>query len=406
MSELKGAHVVIADDQLDVARTLTQPLRSAGAVLDFAIDGEAALQRVLEGGVDLLIVDMKMPPHEWGGLWLLEQLRERGIGCTTIVLSGEGQQRQTVEALRLGAADWISKSHADVELVPRCTEHLEAARAGAVEDMVTRGPSPLAYAYARYRRSIGGELQYAEGIRLCEELVRFTALVGLAAACAERGDRLRHLDAGRLARPSFGTWEAVLHELRNNVANQTFTAIARGLMPNGNREFRAIVKLRNDQDHAGPDPGSADRELVFRTVGACAHRMLCTPLTIGSHARMFKLHGRPTVEFREYRGAFTPRITKMTLAAPHYLESPDPYLYAGEQEPLPLEPWMCVFSEGDMGTSQLGVFDGMATAHRDRLQPSDVLLYTHPAAGKRRLQRTDRVATWSLLQSIWSNEGQ
>jgi hypothetical protein len=46
--------------------------------------------------------------------------------------------------------------------------------------MATNGPSPLAYPFARYQRAIGGDLQYAEALRLLEEILRFVALIGLA----------------------------------------------------------------------------------------------------------------------------------------------------------------------------------------------------------------------------------
>jgi CheY-like chemotaxis protein len=97
---LRGARILVADDQLDVARTLTEPLRAAGATLRFVSDGMEALDSIRAGGHDLLIADMKMPPHDWGGLWLLEQLKQRRYGIPCLVLTGEGQQRQTIEAMR------------------------------------------------------------------------------------------------------------------------------------------------------------------------------------------------------------------------------------------------------------------------------------------------------------------
>ena len=62
------ARILVADDQRDVATTLTAGLRDAGAFLSYVTDGEEALQRVAAGGFDLVLLDMKMPPGDWGGL--------------------------------------------------------------------------------------------------------------------------------------------------------------------------------------------------------------------------------------------------------------------------------------------------------------------------------------------------
>ena len=206
---LSGARILVADDQPDVARTLTSPLRAGGALLRFVGDGQQAMEAIRAGGIDLLIADMKMPPNEWGGLWLLEQLQQHQIEIPTLVLSGEGQQRQTIQAMRFGAKDWISKSRAHSELATNCTMQLEIAFRQGVEAMATGGPGPLAYGYARYQRSIGGELQYSEGLRLLEEILRFVALIGLASSDPVTGGlrklrlpaavgkaKLRHLAGG------------------------------------------------------------------------------------------------------------------------------------------------------------------------------------------------------------------
>ena len=264
----------------------TQPLRAAGAVLRYVGDGEQALKVIREGGNDLLIADMKMPPNDWGGLWLLQQLQQHQIGLPALVLSGEGQQRQTIEAMRFGAKDWISKGQADTELVANCTLQLETSLQHAVEAMATSAPSPLAYGYARYQRAIGGELQYSEGLRLLEEILRLVTLIGLASIDPMSGG-LRRLQPSRLARPSFGTWLAAIRELSGSESvSPLFASLSRHLMPQGDKQFQAITQLRNNQSHGGGDASLADRDLVFRTIEVCAHRFLSTPFAIGSHAQM------------------------------------------------------------------------------------------------------------------------
>lgn len=135
---LEGFQILIADDQPDVAQTLCEPLRSNGAVITFVIDGEAALSKIHGGGYDLLLLDIKMPPGEAGGIWLLEQLSKSGTLIPVIVLSGEGGLSDTKRAMRLGggAVDWVDKDMAAVELEQRCSEaltkgYIAAAQANA-----------------------------------------------------------------------------------------------------------------------------------------------------------------------------------------------------------------------------------------------------------------------------------
>src|SRR4051794_29587351 len=105
--QLTGVLILVADDQTEVVRTLCEPLRREGADLRMVADGQAALAHLETTSVDLLIVDLKMPPEEWGGLWLLRQLNESGSSIPAIVLSGEGWGVR--EAFRLGATDYIEK---------------------------------------------------------------------------------------------------------------------------------------------------------------------------------------------------------------------------------------------------------------------------------------------------------
>lgn len=393
---LRGARILIADDQSDVARTLTEPLRAAGAVLRFVDDGEQALEAIRQGGNDLLIVDMKMPPHEWGGLWLLEQLQKREIALPALVLSGEGQQRQTIAAMRYGAKDWISKGKASDELQPTSLLQLQMASEKAVEAMATRGPSPLAYGFARYRRAIGGELQYSEALRILEELVRFVAVVGLASSDPERCGPLLKVQAAALARPSFGSWLTVTRELsENRNASFAFMTLSRHLMPQ-DKQFQSIVKLRNNQHHGGGDPSPAEREMVFRVIERCAHRFSSTPFAIGSHAQMRLVNDQVKVDVKEYKGAFPPRPAEFQVGEQKFLSSPDPYLFYSDEPPERLDPWLCVIDTD--GQYSLGVFDGIAARKPGHVDAGDALLYTDPASGERQKRRSDRLASWGEIE--------
>lgn len=107
------------DDKIDEAQAFAVALRPLNAEISFYADGEAALAAMSTQWFDVVIVDLQMPPGEWGGLWLLEQLKSRRHGPVAIVLSGEGTQQETIEAMRLGAVDYVRKVAATAELADR-----------------------------------------------------------------------------------------------------------------------------------------------------------------------------------------------------------------------------------------------------------------------------------------------
>lgn len=391
---LDGTFILVADDQGDVARILTEPLRRAGASLRYVNDGEAALDKISQGGYDLVIVDMKMPPNDWGGLWLLEQLEQQDIKVPCVVLSGESQQRQTAAALRLGAKDWISKEEANTELVDRCAALLQAEWGHAVETVAASGPGPLAFAFARYQRAVGGELQYFEAIRLLEETVKFVTLIGLSTSSPEHCGPLRGVRVDAFTKPSFGTWVTALRSLVSaSDVNPLFAVLAQQLMANGDKQIQKMQQLRNDLAHAGAGPNSADRHMVLRLVDAWAHRLSLVPFIIGDDARTQYVDPTMVVTLREYRGAFPPRKTQLTLAEPEHL-GPDPFLFVEDRRPVGLAPWFCTLNSDENEESTIGFFDGVKSANPKRPQPADPLTYTDASTGERGRLRLGRTATW------------
>ena len=107
------------DDHLDQARVLAEPLRERGARIDFVAGGADALSALRAERYDAVVTDLRMTPGMWGGLWLLRQMKEAGLTTPCLVLSGEGSQQETIQALRLGATDYVKKADAAAELLER-----------------------------------------------------------------------------------------------------------------------------------------------------------------------------------------------------------------------------------------------------------------------------------------------
>jgi DNA-binding NtrC family response regulator len=99
--------ILLVEDEVNMARTLAKNLERAGYVVDHAPEGAAALARLAEEPFDVVVTDLKMPGMD--GMTLLRELHERRVPIATIVLSGYGTIETAVEAMKLGAADYLIK---------------------------------------------------------------------------------------------------------------------------------------------------------------------------------------------------------------------------------------------------------------------------------------------------------
>lgn len=130
--------ILWVDDQIDVAKSFSTVLDSTGADIDFCADGEQALARASSEKYDLILTDLAMPPGQWGGLWLLENLRTRGIKTSVIVVSGEGSQSETIQALRLGATDYVTKEQLSNELPSQIVAALESSAVASEQERLSQ----------------------------------------------------------------------------------------------------------------------------------------------------------------------------------------------------------------------------------------------------------------------------
>jgi DNA-binding response OmpR family regulator len=101
------ARILIVDDEPNVRFVLERALRREKYILDTAADGRQALARIQGSSYDLVILDLQMQPIP--GMQVLETLRRRSPHTAVIILTGHSTVDTAVEALRLGAFDYLFK---------------------------------------------------------------------------------------------------------------------------------------------------------------------------------------------------------------------------------------------------------------------------------------------------------
>jgi two-component system nitrogen regulation response regulator NtrX len=99
--------ILIVDDEPGVRTALSGVLRDEGYDVEAVPSGEACLERVTRGAVDLIVLDVWLPGMD--GLDTLARLRERQVDAQIVLISGHGNIESAVRAIKLGAFDFVEK---------------------------------------------------------------------------------------------------------------------------------------------------------------------------------------------------------------------------------------------------------------------------------------------------------
>jgi two-component system response regulator AtoC len=101
------ARILVADDEAGLRAFVAEALESDGHVVAQSCDGADAAQRLARESFDLLITDLKMPRLD--GMALLRQVRAEQPELEVIVVTAHGSVESAVEAMKLGAFDYLQK---------------------------------------------------------------------------------------------------------------------------------------------------------------------------------------------------------------------------------------------------------------------------------------------------------
>ncbi|GJD53996.1 Transcriptional regulatory protein KdpE [Methylobacterium crusticola] len=109
--------ILAVDDEPPIRKLLRMGLTSQGYEFRDAATGKAALRLLAEDSVNLVILDLGLP--DIPGHELLRRIREKWPSLPVIVLSSRGDEAGKVEALDLGADDYVTKPFGMNELLAR-----------------------------------------------------------------------------------------------------------------------------------------------------------------------------------------------------------------------------------------------------------------------------------------------
>ncbi len=119
--------VLLIEDEELIGTMVRLNLEACGVAVDWVRDGEEGLAKALAEDADLILLDIAMPRRS--GLEILRELRHQGVGTRVMMLTARGDVPSKVQALDLGADDYLPKPFDVSEMIARVQALLRRARA-------------------------------------------------------------------------------------------------------------------------------------------------------------------------------------------------------------------------------------------------------------------------------------
>jgi two-component system copper resistance phosphate regulon response regulator CusR len=109
--------ILVVEDDKTVGQYVKRGLEEARYQVDLVDDGTAGLRAAASGRYDLAVLDLRLPGMS--GQEVLRTLRDRGVTLPVLVLTAQDSVDFKVQALRMGADDYVTKPFALEELLAR-----------------------------------------------------------------------------------------------------------------------------------------------------------------------------------------------------------------------------------------------------------------------------------------------
>jgi DNA-binding NtrC family response regulator len=114
---MKGSKILLVDDEAVFTENMSKLLTNRGYCVAAVNTGDAAIQRLEKERFDVIVLDLKMPGMD--GMTTLREINKLGLFVETLILTGHGAIDSALEAIKLGAYDYLTKPCEIDELVEK-----------------------------------------------------------------------------------------------------------------------------------------------------------------------------------------------------------------------------------------------------------------------------------------------
>ncbi len=137
-SAMPSTRILVIDDEEVIHLSLKRILKRQGHVVEAVLSAQEGLDLLQEREYDLVITDLMMP--ELNGIELLGELNRRGFEVPVVMITGYPTIRTAVEALRLGAVDYLAKPFTRHELLGPVNRAIRRVAEAEAENGEADGP--------------------------------------------------------------------------------------------------------------------------------------------------------------------------------------------------------------------------------------------------------------------------
>lgn len=135
--------ILIMEDEVSVAKGLEMVLTEEGYTVDLAMTGRSALDSLNRKIFDLLVADLRLPDID--GMEVIKQIKRRRPDTGVLVITGYSTVPTAVEAMKLGASDYLSKPFTEDEFISavKIALNLEGTTPSEITDETGKVPVAL-----------------------------------------------------------------------------------------------------------------------------------------------------------------------------------------------------------------------------------------------------------------------
>lgn len=118
-------HALVIDDEQIVLDSVSRILTEDTYEVDTSLSGREGLNKALEGHYDVVLTDIRMP--DIGGMRVLRDIKRAKPALPVVIITGYATVKSAVQAMKLGAADYLEKPFTPEQLLKAVRSALEAA---------------------------------------------------------------------------------------------------------------------------------------------------------------------------------------------------------------------------------------------------------------------------------------
>ncbi|OIP91549.1 MAG: response regulator [Syntrophaceae bacterium CG2_30_49_12] len=127
-------HVLLMEDEMNVAKGLEMVMREEGYEVDMADTGQSALDKFRAGEFDLLVADLRLPDMD--GMDVVQHVCEKRPRTNVVIITGYPSVSSAVQAVKMGVSDYLRKPFTEDEFKAAVKSALKQKEKGSMEELI------------------------------------------------------------------------------------------------------------------------------------------------------------------------------------------------------------------------------------------------------------------------------